>query len=138
MTRSMFASFLIHENPNIWYVAVGAQLTITQSVHDIVEVEQVMDEHRVSGLLCDLRAASFDFMQGEFAEVAKRIHLYSPPTRRSVLLTGPRNLKPAVLVTSKLKELGHVSACMTTWAEACDWLGCPQAEDPVPRTRVYI
>lgn len=138
MAISTFAQFQIHENPNVWYVAVGRNVTIADSMKDIRESAPIIEDNRISSVIVDFRAASFQYMEGEFFELAKRVHMYSPLTVRSAILTGKRNLEPATLMTLKLKELGHGARCMVTWSETCNWLGCPEAEDPIPRTRVYV
>ena len=132
MDRSLYARFLLHETPNIWYAAVGGDVTIDKSVRNLQRLAKRIEEERLSGLIVDYRAARLKLMAGEFAELAKRFSLYLPPYFQVAYLTNRRNAPQATLMIKLLIENGLSVRGFADWELMVKWLGCPYAVDPIP------
>lgn len=134
MDRSLYARFLIHECPNIWYAAVGGDVTIDKSVRNLQRLSRRIVEERLSGLIIDYRAARLNLMAGEFAELAKRFTLFLPPYFQVAYLTNRRNAPEAALMIKLLIENGLSVRGFAEWEVMAKWLGCQYAVDPIPAT----
>ena len=132
MDRSLYARFLLHETPNIWYAAVGGDVTIDKSVRNLQRLSKRVQEERLSGVIIDYRAARLNLMAGEFAELAKRFSIYLPPYFQVAYLTNRRNAPQAALMIKLLVEQGLSVRGFANWELMAEWLGCPYAVEPIP------
>ncbi len=138
MDRSLYARFMLHETPNIWYAAVGGDVTIDKSVRNLQRLSKRIEDERLSGLVIDYRAARLNLMTGEFAELAKRFSLYIPPYFQVAYLTNRRNAPQAALMIKLLNQNGQAVRGFAAWEPMTKWLGCPYAIDPIPRKETGV
>lgn len=138
MDRSLYARFLIHETPNVWYAAVGGDVTIDQSARNLQRLSKRIIDERLSSLIIDYRAATLKLHLQEFGELAKRFQLFIPHHFQIGYLTGPRNASKAALMIKLLQERGVKARGFVEWAPLTRWLGCPHAIDPIPRRTVEV
>jgi hypothetical protein len=80
MSRLIYASEMICERPRIWYLAVGANMTIDQSVPGVRKLGERFRHHPVQGLIVDYRAATIRQHPFEYSELALSVSLHIPPT----------------------------------------------------------
>ena len=134
MKRSVYASQLICERPRIWYLAVGANVTIDQSVAGVRRLGLRLAAQPVQGLIVDYRAATLRRHPFEYTELALSISMYLPPTTLIGYITGQRNTKKAALMVKLLRDRNYAARGFQRWGEMTAWLSCPPSlMDPIPR-----
>ncbi len=133
MSRLIYASELICERPRIWYLAVGANMTIDQSVPGIRRLGERFREIPVQGLIVDYRAATIRQHPFEYSELALSVSLHIPLTTQIAYITGPRNCKKAALMVKLLRDREFAARGFQRWGQMTAWLNCPPSVmDPIP------
>ena len=134
MPKYVFASQLICERPRVWYLAIGANVTIDQSVADVRRLGLRLVAQPVQSLIIDYRAATLRRHPYEFTELALSISMYVSPNTLIAYITGPRNGKKAALMVKLLRDRNYSARGFLRWGELAAWLNCPpHVMDPVPR-----
>ncbi|WP_439635134.1 hypothetical protein [Oceanicaulis sp.] len=133
MSRLIYASEMICERPRIWYLAVGANMTIDQSVPGIRRLGERFRETPVQGLIVDYRAATIRQHPFEYSELALSVSLHIPPTTLIAYITGPRNCRKAALMVKLLRDRNFAARGFQRWGKLTAWLNCPpDLMDPIP------
>ena len=134
MKRSVYASQLICERPKVWYLAVGANVTIDKSVAGVRILGSRLVEQPVQSVIIDYRAATLRRHPYEYTELALSISMYIPPTVLIAYITGSRNTRKAALMVKLLRDRNFAARGFQRWGELTAWLGCPPSlMDPIPR-----
>lgn len=135
MSRPVFANQLICERPRVWYLAIGADVTIDQSVAGVRRMGLRLVAQPVQGLIIDYRAATLRRHPFEYTELALSVSMYIPPTVLIAYITGPRNSKKAALMVKLLRDRNYAARGFQRWGEMTAWLRCPpDLMDPIPRS----
>ncbi|MGP1275964.1 MAG: hypothetical protein ACQRW7_11150 [Caulobacterales bacterium] len=138
MDRSLYARLLVNRNPNVWYVAVGGDVTIDKSVRNLQSLERRIVDERLASLIIDYRAATLKLLPPEFVELAKRFRLFVPAHFQIAYLASQRNGREAIFMATSLRNFEVNARAFTDWTALTRWLGCPDAMDPLPRKTVEI
>lgn len=134
MKRSVYASQLVCERPRVWYLAIGANVTIDQSVAGVRRLGLRFAAQPVSGMIVDYRAATLRRHPYEYSELALAISMYVPPTTLVAYITGARNTQKAALMVKLLRDRTYAARGFQRWGEMTAWLSCPPSVmDPIPR-----
>lgn len=134
MKRSVYASQLVCERPRVWYLAIGANVTIDQSVAGVRRLGLRLASQPVQGMIVDYRAATLRRHPYEYSELALAISMYLPPTTLVAYITGARNTQKAALMVKLLRDRNYAARGFQRWGEMTAWLSCPPSVmDPIPR-----
>ena len=134
MKRSVYASQLICERPRVWYLAIGANVTIDKSVAGVRILGDRLEDEPVQAVIIDYRAATLRRHPFEYTELALAISMYVPPTVLIAYMTGGRNTRKAALMIKLLRGRNFAARGFQRWSELTAWLSCPPSlKDPNPR-----
>lgn len=134
MSSPIYAKKFICERPRVWYLAVGANVTIDRSVPGISELGEIVKKRPMRGIIIDYRAATILKSPLEYNSLALSISMHVPTTTLIAYISGPRNHKNATLIVKLLTERNFAARTFQKWGEMMDWLGCPPSvADPIPR-----
>lgn len=134
MSSPIYAKMFICERPRIWYLAVGADVTIDYSVPGIGKLGELVKTTPMQGIIIDYRAATIRIHPLEYSSLALSISMHVPTTTQIAYISGPRNQKNATLIVKLLNDRNFAARSFQKWAEMIAWLGCPpDVADPIPR-----